>query len=183
MAEQQRNPAIILLGHGSRVQQAGGDMEKVAAALQAQYGYPRVVCCFMSRLGPHLPETLRALVTAGETRILVIPYFLHSGMHLRLDIPELLQQEAERYPGVSIQLGAHLGYDDALVGLVHRRIVGSLDAVDVRNLRLPPRRSFPIPPGQHEFVPMDPEEARRYAAERDFTRKLGSAGEHPTRQS
>ncbi len=160
------NPAIILLGHGSRVQQASGDMEKVATALRERHGYTRVACCYMSRLGPHLPETLQALVQAGATRILVIPYFLHMGVHLRLDIPELLQEEAQKHPGVRIQLGSHLGYDDVLVGLVHRRILGSLVAADVRELQLPPRSAFPIPAGQDEFVPMPPEEARRYAAER-----------------
>ena len=103
---------------------------------------------------------------AGATSILVIPYFLHTGVHLRLDIPELLQREAQKYPGVRIQLGAHLGFDDVLVGLVHRRILGSLDAEDVREIALPPRSNFPVPPGQHEFVPMSPEDARRYAAER-----------------
>jgi sirohydrochlorin cobaltochelatase len=166
MHEEQRTLAVVLLGHGSRVQQAGDGMEQVAQALCERYGYSRVVCCYMSRLGPHLPETLEELVAAGETRILVIPYFLHAGVHLRLDIPELLQQEALKYPGVTIRLGAHLGYDDVLVGLVHRRILGSCDAVNVRELALPPRDSFPLPPGQHEFVPMSPEEARRYAAQR-----------------
>ncbi len=163
---EERKPAIILLGHGSRVQQAGDSMEMVATTLRERYGYSRVACCFMSRLGPHLPETLRALVAAGETRILVIPYFLHTGLHLRLDIPELLQREALRYPGVTVQFGAHLGYDDILAALVHRRIVASMDAPDVRDLRLPTRSDFPLPPGQHEFVPMPPEEAKRYAADR-----------------
>ena len=158
----ERKPAIILLGHGSRVRKAGDDMEQVAVALRERYGYPRVECCFMSRLGPHVPETLGRLVADGEKRILVIPYFLHSGLHLLLDIPEMLQYEARKYPGVRVQLGAHLGYDDALVGLVDRRITESLDAQDVREARLPDRAEFPVPPGQHEFVPMLPEEARRY---------------------
>lgn len=170
MSEEPQKPAIILLGHGSRVRQAGDDMEKIATALRDRYGYPHVACCFMSRLGPHVPETLHSLVAAGETNILVIPYFLHSGLHLRLDIPELLQREAQQYPGVRIRLGAHLGYDHALVSLVHRRILASLGMGDVREIVLPPRSTFPVPPGQHEFVPMSPEEARRYAADRGLDR-------------
>lgn len=162
----ERKPAVILLGHGSRVQQASGDMEKIATALRDRYGYSRVACCFMSRLGPHVPETLHDLVAAGETSILVIPYFLHSGVHLRLDIPELLQREAQKYPGIRIRLGAHLGYDDVLVSLVHRRILASIEVKDVLELVLPPRSDFPLPPDQHEFVPMSPEEAKRYAAKR-----------------
>jgi len=29
-------------------------------------------------------------------------------------------------------------------------------------LALPPRNKFPVPPGQCEFVPMDPEKAAQY---------------------
>ena len=163
---EERKPAIILLGHGSRVRQASEDMERIATTLRDQYGYSRVACCFMSRLGPQVPETLHSLIVAGETSILVVPYFLHSGVHLRLDIPELLQREALKYPGVRVQLGAHLGYDDVLVSLVHRRILASLNVADVREMKLPPRSAFPVPPGQPEFVPMSPEDARRYATER-----------------
>jgi hypothetical protein len=35
--------AIILLGHGSRVPEAGKDMERVAARLREKYGYPIIV--------------------------------------------------------------------------------------------------------------------------------------------
>jgi hypothetical protein len=49
-----------------------------------------------------------------------------------------------------------------LADLVHKRITESLGACDVRDLELPRREEFPIPPGQHEFVPMLPEEAEEY---------------------
>ena len=155
-------PAVILLGHGSRVEKAGGDMERVAAILRDRHGFPMVEYCFMSRLPPHFPETLAAVAARGATRVLVIPYFLHMGLHIRLDIPEMMQQEAARYPGVRLQLGGNLGYDEILVDLVRKRIDESLGVADVREIALPGRENFPIPPGQQEFVPMDPAEAKQY---------------------
>lgn len=155
--------AVILLGHGSRVKNAGDDMEKVAGLLEERHGYHRVACCYMSRLGPHLPETLARLVADGEEHVLVIPYFLHSGLHIVLDIPEKMQEEAKKYPGVRLQLGANLGFDKVLADLVHQRISESIDTLDVRELKLPRREAYPVPPGQTEFVPMLPEEARTYA--------------------
>lgn len=160
--QSQALPAVILLGHGSRVEKAGGDMERVAAILKARHGFPMVEYCFMSRLPPHFPETLAAVVARGATRVLVIPYFLHLGLHIRLDIPEMMQQEAAKYPGLRLQLGGNLGYDDILVELVRKRIAESLDVPDVREVALPGREAFPVPPGQQEFVPMDPAEAKRY---------------------
>jgi len=155
-------PTIILLGHGSRVEKAGGDMERVAAILKERHGFPMVEYCFMSRLPPHFPETLAALVQRGATWVLVIPYFLHTGLHIRLDIPEMMQQEAAKYAGLRLQLGGNLGYDDILVDLVRKRIAESLAVDDIRQVALPGRENFPIPAGQQEFVPMDPAEAKKY---------------------
>ncbi len=155
-------PTVILLGHGSRVEKAGGDMERVAAILRDRHGFPMVEYCFMSRLPPHFPETLAAVVNRGATWVLVIPYFLHLGLHIRLDIPEMMQAEAAKYPGLRLQLGGNLGYDDILVDLVRKRIDESLGVADVREVALPGRETFPVPPGQQEFVPMDPAEARQY---------------------
>jgi len=155
-------PAVLLLGHGSRVEKAGGDMERVAAILKERHGFPLVDYCFMSRLPPHFPETLAAMVGRGATWVLVIPYFLHTGLHIRLDIPEMMQHEAAKYPGLRLQLGGNLGYDDILVDLVRKRIDESLGVADIRGVALPGRECFPVPAGQAEFVPMDPAEAKKY---------------------
>ena len=101
-------------------------MERVAAILKQRHGFPMVEYCFMSRLPPHFPETLAKLVARGATRVLVLPYFLHLGLHIRLDIPEMMQEEAAKYPGLKLQLGGNLGYDDILVDLVRKRIDESL---------------------------------------------------------
>jgi sirohydrochlorin ferrochelatase len=159
-----RTKAIILLGHGSRVPDAGKNMEKVAAGLRRKYGYEVVEVCYMSRIGPHFPEVLDKCVVQGATDITVIPYFLHDGLHLVLDIPEMMQELAVKYPQVRLVLGRNLGFDETLVDLVEQRIAESKDFSDVRDLALPPRKEFPVPPGQCVFVPMDPEEAAEYLA-------------------
>jgi sirohydrochlorin ferrochelatase len=158
----EKKQAIILLGHGSRVTNAGQNMKQVASKLKEAYGFGSVEYCFMSRLGPHFPETLEKVAAQGETDILVIPYFLHSGLHIILDIPEMLQKEAARYQGVKVSLGGNLGFDDMLVGLVAKRVHEASTAPDVRDMELPSRNEFPVPPGQSEFVPMKPEEAKKY---------------------
>jgi sirohydrochlorin ferrochelatase len=154
--------AVILLGHGSRVPEAAENMKKTAERLKEKHGYALVEVCFMSRLGPHFPEVFENCVRLGATRVLVIPYFLHMGLHLLLDIPKMMQQEAGKYPWVELVLGKGLGYDELLVDLVHKCIQRSRKEGDVRNMVLPPEENFPIPQGQYEFVPMLPEEAAEY---------------------
>lgn len=156
------NSAVILLGHGSRVPDAGKNMHKVARGLKHKYGFNIVEVCHMSRLGPHFPETFEKCIVQGATQVMVIPYFLHDGLHLVLDIPEMMKEIAARYPHVKVILGKNLGFDEVLVDLVAKRIADSSEGCDVRHLELPPRKKYPVPPGQCEFVQMKPEEAERY---------------------
>lgn len=160
-----RDQAIILLGHGSRVPEAGRNMEKIAAGLRSKYGYKIVEVCYMSRLGPHFPETIARCAEMGATDIMVIPYFLHDGLHLILDIPEMMQEIAADYPHVKLVLGRNLGFDEVLVDLVERRIEESSGFADVRELVLEPRENYPVPEGQCVFVPMKPEDAARFLGE------------------
>jgi sirohydrochlorin ferrochelatase len=157
--------AVIILGHGSRVPEAGKDMERVAALLKENYHLEMVEACQMSRLGPHYPEILARCVKNGATEVIVIPYFLNSGLHIRLDIPEMMKEEAEKYPHVKMIFGRRLGFDPQFADIIYRRIQESLDLPDVRRLDLEPRENFPVPAGQGEFVEMPPEEARRYKNE------------------
>jgi sirohydrochlorin ferrochelatase len=154
--------AVILLGHGSRVKGAGKQMERVAAALKETQGYDLVETCYLSRLGPHFPEVFEGVVKQGAKKVIVVPYFLHGGMHILLDIPEMMQEVVAAYPEVNVILGKNLGFDALLVELVHKRIEESASMSDVREVVLPPRKSYPVPDGQCEFVPMKPEEASAY---------------------
>ncbi|GMT42278.1 MAG: hypothetical protein IEMM0002_0689 [bacterium] len=154
--------AVILMGHGSRVPDAGKGMEEIAKRLKMSGGYDIVETCYMSRLGPHFPEILEKCVKQGAGKVVLIPYFLHLGLHTRLDIPEMMKREAAKHPGVILVFGKSLGFDESLVGIVQKRIEESWNLADVRDLRLEPRDKYKLPPGDMEFVPMPPEEAKKF---------------------
>lgn len=158
--------ALILLGHGSRVPDAGNSMIQVADALREKGGFTMVEYCNMSRLGPHFDETLDRCVTSGARDVLVLPYFLHNGLHIKLDVPAMMQQAVLKYPRVRLVFGKNLGFDPLIVQLVEKRIAESEELDDVRRMSLPGEHEFPVPPGQCEFVAMDPEEADKWKANR-----------------
>lgn len=135
--------AVILLGHGSRAAGAAGDMEKVVARLKEDPRYDVVDICQMSGLGEHFPEVFDRCVGRGATKIVVVPYFLHFGVHLRQDVPAMMMEKAEQHPHVKLILGKHIGYDDALVGIIKKRIVESEELGDVRQLEVEPVEDCP----------------------------------------
>ncbi len=159
-APKKSDQAVILFGHGSRVPGAGEGMEAVAERLFETGEYIAVENCYMSRLGPHLPEILKKCADAGAKKVLLIPYFLHSGLHMRHDIPRMMQEEAKKYPDVKVVFGKHLGFDERMVEIVKARISESTDFCDVRDLTLDSIEKFPLPPGELEYVSVTPEKAR-----------------------
>jgi sirohydrochlorin ferrochelatase len=129
--------AIILFGHGSRIPGAGEGMEQVAARMRDKLPPGIIEICYMSRLGPHFPEVFESCVARGVTKIIIMPYFLHTGLHLMEDIPELLRDKAEQYPHVKLVLGKNLGFDECIVDLVIKRLVESKDLPDIREQKPP----------------------------------------------
>lgn len=115
--------AIIILGHGSRALGASDGMERVAAGLATRLPGTRVRVAHMELCQPGLPETIAACVADGAREVVVVPYFLHHGNHLREDIPALLRAALAVHPGLVIRCGGPLGYDDAMVDLLQRRCV------------------------------------------------------------
>lgn len=130
--------AIILLGHGSRAAGAAQDMEKVVAQLRSDTQYDVVEICQMSGLGDHFPEVFDRCVSCGATRIMVVPYFLHFGVHLRQDVPAMMMEKARQHPHVKLILGKHIGFDDALVGIIKKRVRESEELHDIREIELEP---------------------------------------------
>jgi len=135
--KEHNNEAIILLGHGSRIPGAGEGMEQVARRMREKLGRDFIDTCYMSKLGPHFPEVFEQCVARGATKVIVIPYFLHAGLHFVEDIPELLREKTRKYPHVQLILGKNLGFDECLVDLVIKRLDESWNLPDVRELKPP----------------------------------------------
>jgi sirohydrochlorin cobaltochelatase len=120
--------SYIILGHGSRAPGASAGMERIAARLAERLSGCPVRVAHMELCPPGLGETIASCAAAGAREVVVVPYFLHHGNHLREDIPALLRQALAAHPGLVIRCGPPLGYDEAMVDLVQRRCADAASA-------------------------------------------------------
>lgn len=141
--ENTQQPAIILLGHGSRVPDAAAAMDRVAQTLRTRFPNRMIEIAHMSLAGPRLEEAFTECTGKGAREILVMPYFLHEGMHMKLDIPKILLGCVEKCPQVRCVLGKCLGYHESLADLVHSRIHESMSLPDIRQLAIVDIDSIP----------------------------------------
>jgi|YelNatPaOPRAMG01_1025707.scaffolds.fasta_scaffold23731_2 sirohydrochlorin ferrochelatase len=115
-------PAIILFAHGSAVEEANDGVRELARRIKDAGGYSFVRASFLGPGQPELGPTIHEAVGKGFRRIVVVPFFLTLGIHLRRDLPRLVAAEKEKYPDVEIQVGRSLEDHPEMVSLVISRI-------------------------------------------------------------
>lgn len=114
--------AVLFLGHGSRAPEANEAMYRVMDLFRRRSGYAIVEAGFMELNPPTIEEGVAACVRQGAGRIVVIPYFLHLGMHVRRDLPEVIGACRGRYPGVEFVFGPHIGFHPLLADILLERV-------------------------------------------------------------
>ncbi len=113
--------AVILLAHGTREPDASGPVYRYAEALAHESGM-HVEPCMREFIEPSVPTVVRKLVTAGYARVLVVPFFLFKSGHVTRDIEEDIGAERVKYPEVTFEIGEPIGFDPAMVGILHERL-------------------------------------------------------------
>jgi sirohydrochlorin ferrochelatase len=117
-----KRTAVLLIAHGSRERSANDDLHALAGRLAAEGQHPIVVACFLELAEPDIPTGGAHCVAQGATRVLMIPYFLSAGVHLRRDLRAARDELERRYPAVAFQLAPALGPHPLLDALVLARI-------------------------------------------------------------
>ena len=120
--------AILLMAHGSRIAEANDAVHAIAAMVKEMTGLGIVEVSFREQHLPDIQQGIDACVAQGAERILLIPYFLFIGAHVREDLPEEMAEAKKRYPGVEFAMGKHLGAHRKLAEIVVERIGEGLTA-------------------------------------------------------
>jgi len=114
--------AVLLIAHGSREPSANDDLHALADRLTATGENAIVVPCFLELAEPDIPAGGERCVAWGATRVLMVPYFLSAGVHLRRDLAAAREELERKHAGVAFRLGPALGPHPLLDELVAARI-------------------------------------------------------------
>lgn len=118
--------AILLIAHGSRRAEANADLDWLGGELHAPQ-FHNVVCCYLELAPPTIAEGGAACVAAGATEVVMLPYFLSPGVHVREDLIEARAELTARFPNVPFRLAEPLGRHPLLAEIVRERIRQALD--------------------------------------------------------
>ena len=113
--------ALLLIAHGSRRPEANADLDHLADELRSRGRYDSVRTSYLELAPPTIAEGGNQCVAAGATEVILLPYFLSPGVHVREDLQEALGELRAAHPGVGFRLAEHLGRHPLLVQVVEER--------------------------------------------------------------
>jgi sirohydrochlorin ferrochelatase len=113
--------ALLLIAHGSRNQEANDDLHHIAGELRAR-GHGIVEASFLELSPPSIAEAGETCVRQGAEQVVLVPYFLSPGVHVRRDLTEARDQLSERFPTVRFVLAEPLGRHPLMLEVVAERV-------------------------------------------------------------
>ncbi len=110
---------ILLIGHGSKDPNARMSLRYVADGLEDLYRSVRY--CFLEIEEPDIKQGIEMSARDNPNILVVMPYFLHKGAHVKRDIHEDLDSAIANSGINNILVSEHLGTDDGMIDLVLQR--------------------------------------------------------------
>ena len=129
MSTHNHSIAVVLFAHGSAVEEANQGVRDLAGRIQVAGSYPYVQAAFLGPGHPELGTAITQAAKAGYRRVVVLPYFLTLGIHLRRDLPKLVAEEREKHPQVKIQVGQSLEDHPEMASIILGRIQEVIEGI------------------------------------------------------
>lgn len=115
------NSAILLIGHGSRDDDAVQEFYQLAQGLRKRIPQHTISTAFLELVTPTIEDSIQQLIEQGITNIQVLPGMLMAGAHAQTDIPAELARQRQKH-NIAIAYGAELGLDNNMLLAARSRI-------------------------------------------------------------
>ncbi len=119
------NTLLLVVGRGSSDPDANADVQKLARLLGEGLGYGWSATCYIGVTTPSLPEALERCARLGFGRIIVLPFFLFTGV-LEKRIRRLAHSFGKEHPDTEIVCASYLNVHPLLFDVFRERVQEAL---------------------------------------------------------
>ncbi len=123
MKNDNKSTGILLISHGSPRDEANDAFTKLVENVAARVDCENVLPTFFSIKRPNILDQVDKLVGSGIDHIVMMPYFLGNGQHIRADIPARLKECQEKYPDLEIEFLPTLQGEPGIEDILTERIM------------------------------------------------------------
>ena len=113
----------IVFAHGSSVESANEAVRQVAAQMAQRGSLEIVEAAFLEQGKPDLSGAVEQ-IASRVSRVVVVPYFLTLGLHLKRDLPKLVEQARAEFPALEFEVTPPLDGHPAMADVLVARALG-----------------------------------------------------------
>jgi sirohydrochlorin cobaltochelatase len=118
--------ALILFAHGARAASWVEPFERLQKIIQEELPDVQVTLAFLELMAPQLPQLLADFAADGVAEVSIVPVFLGQGGHVKRDLPLLVEQARQQYPGMTIKVVEAAGEQPAVLQAIAEYCIASL---------------------------------------------------------
>ncbi|MEL6157798.1 MAG: sirohydrochlorin chelatase [Cyanobacteria bacterium J06554_11] len=115
-----KDTVLLFIGRGSSDPDANGDVHKLARMVWEGSGYHTVETCFIGITHPRLEEGFRRARLYGPKRIIVLPYFMFTGV-LMEKIGAIAAHQQTLHPEIEVATLPEMGIHPQLLSVLRDR--------------------------------------------------------------
>jgi sirohydrochlorin cobaltochelatase len=115
-----KDTVVLFVGRGSSDPDANSDVYKMARLIWEGSGYQTIETCFIGITHPRLEEGFRRARLYQPKRIIVLPYFLFTGVLVK-KIFDITAEQQKQYPDISITCLPEMGIQPQLLSVLRER--------------------------------------------------------------
>ena len=112
---------VLVIGHGSSDRRAREAF--IFTIKNITQFYKNVEFCFLELDEPNIEDGINSIVKKNPKVILIMPYFLHKGIHIKNDVVKEIKNAMEKHTFTNILIADHIGVDEKMVKLILERAI------------------------------------------------------------
>ena len=101
--------ALIIIAHGSKKQSSNDEFLQMVENIREKNSYDFTKASFLELAEPNIFSVVKELILENVEKIDIYPFFLNSGKHVLIDIPQIVQSLKNDYPDLEFNLLSHFG--------------------------------------------------------------------------
>ncbi len=128
------NSTILLVGHGSRNSEGNREVERFSSIWQEQHPDWHIETCFIEFAAVLLDAGLdnaAGHAAKNSNTVIVVPLILNAAGHVKMEIPQFIEQARLRHPGIQFIYARHLGAEEPILDILNRNLAKVMTALDV----------------------------------------------------
>lgn len=115
--------ALIIIAHGSKKESSNNEFISMVDSIRdSSEHYDFIEASFLELASPSIEYSVNKLSAKNVNKIDFYPFFLNSGKHVVVDIPNIVDELSNRYSEIEFNILRHFGKSDNIESIILKDI-------------------------------------------------------------